>query len=156
MGWLGVDELIEGYAGFEIANHSLTHPWPPDLAGADLAREVWDGRRALQDWFDQPARGFCYPFGGVNSMVKAAVRAAGYCHARTVNEHSPVFPLTDPFDLGVSCRFADPAFWNHYQCAKAAHGVFFFWGHSYELISEAMWIDPEEKIAGISFGVEHR
>ena len=28
---LGRDELVEVYAGFEIANHSLTHPNLPDL-----------------------------------------------------------------------------------------------------------------------------
>ena len=28
--------------------------------------------------------------------------------------------------------------------------MFLFWGHSYELVSEAMWADLEEKIARIT------
>ena len=67
-----------------------------------------------------------------------------------VTEVEPVFPPADPLELGVSCRFNDPAFWSRYQRVKDADGVFLFWGHSYELINEAMWADLENKIAGIS------
>jgi hypothetical protein len=121
----------------------------PDLSPVELEREVRDSRRILQDWFQQPVRGFCYPFGGVNPAVKEAVRAAGHVCARTVNEVAPVFPPTDPFEFGVSCRFVDPAFWSRYEQAKTS-GVFCFWGHSYELTTEAMWADLEEKIARIA------
>ena len=147
---LGRDELVEVYAGFEIANHSLTHPNLPDLSPAELEREVGDSRRLLRDWFQQPVRGFCYPFGGFNPAVKDAIRAAGHGYARTVTEVEPLFPPVDPLELGVSCRFNDPAFWTRYQRARAADGVFLFWGHSYELITEAMWADLEDKLARIS------
>jgi len=147
---LGRDELVEVYAGFEIANHSLTHPYLADLSALDLEREVRDSRRTLQDWFQQPVRGFCYPFGGFNPAVKEAVRAAGHSYARTVAEIEPVFPTADPLALGVSCRFNDPAFWTQYERAKVANGMFLFWGHSYELTSEALWADLEHKIARIS------
>ena len=147
---LGRDELAEVYAGFEIANHSLTHPNLPDLAPEALDWEVRESRRMLRDWFRQPVRGFCYPFGGFNPAVKEVIRAAGHCHARTVTEVEPVFPPADPLELGVSCRFNDPAFWSRYQRVKDADGVFLFWGHSYELINEAMWADLENKITGIS------
>lgn len=146
---LGRDELVDVYAGFEIANHSLTHPNLPDLSPADLEREVRDSRYILQDWFQQPVRGFCYPFGGFNATVKAAVRAAGHVYARSVAEGDPVFPPPDPLEFGANCRFADPAFWTRYERAKAMKGVFFFWGHSYELVNEAMWVDLEDKIARI-------
>lgn len=146
---LGRDELVSVYAGFEIANHSLTHPNLPDLPPVDLGREVGESRRLLQDWFRQPVRGFCYPFGGYNPAVKDAIRAAGHAYARTVQYCDPVFPPADPFEFGVSCRFADPAFWALYERAKASDGLFFFWGHSYELIDDAMWADLEHKIAGI-------
>jgi peptidoglycan/xylan/chitin deacetylase (PgdA/CDA1 family) len=147
---LGRDEMVDVYAGFEIANHSLTHPYLPDLSPTDLEREVRDSRHLLQDWFQQPVRGFCYPFGGFSPAVKDAIRAAGHLYARTVAEVEPVFPPTDPLEFGANCRFADPAFWTRYEQAKVANGVFFFWGHSYELVNEAMWADLENKIAGIS------
>lgn len=147
---LGRDELATVYAGFEIANHSLTHPNLPDLSTLELEREVRDSRHILQDWFQQPVRGFCYPFGSYNRAVKEAVRAAGHVYARTVAECEPLFPPADPFEFGVSCRFVDPAFWTRYEQAKTSGGVFLFWGHSYELVNEAMWADLEDKIARIS------
>lgn len=147
---LGRDELTDVYAGFEIANHSLTHPYLPDLAPMDLTREVRDSRLILQDWFQQPVRGFCYPFGGFNAAVKEVIHNAGHSYARTVAEIDPVFPPADPLEFGANCRFADPEFWIRYERAKAINGVFFFWGHSYELISEAMWVDLEDKISRIS------
>lgn len=147
---LGRDELADIYTGFEIANHSLTHPYLPDLAPMDLTREVRDSRLILQDWFQQPVRGFCYPFGGFNATVKEAIHNAGHLYARTVAETDPVFPPADPLEFGTNCRFSDPEFWIRYERVKAVNSVFFFWGHSYELTSEAMWIDLEDKIARIS------
>ena len=147
---LGRDELADIYAGFEIANHSLTHPYLSDLSPMDLIREVRDSRLILQDWFQQPVRGFCYPFGGFNATVKEAVRNAGHSYARTVAEIDPVFPPTDPLEFGANCRFADPEFWIRYERAKAINGVFFFWGHSYELINEVMWAVLEDNIFRIS------
>lgn len=146
---LGRDELVEVYAGFEIASHSLTHPNLPDLSPEALDWEIRESRRRLQDWFQQPVRGFCYPFGGFNPAVKAAIRAAGHVYARTVAYAEPLFPPADPLELGVSCHFTDPAFWSRYERAKAVDGVFLFWGHGYELVDEAMWADLEHKIAGI-------
>jgi peptidoglycan/xylan/chitin deacetylase (PgdA/CDA1 family) len=147
---LGRDELVDVYTGFEIASHSLTHPNLPDLSPEALDWEIRESRRRLQDWFQQPVRGFCYPFGGFNPAVKDAIRAAGHGYARTVAEVEPLFPPADPLELGVSCRFNDAAFWTRYQRARAADGVFLFWGHSYELVDEAMWADLEDKIARIS------
>lgn len=143
-------EMVAIYAGFEIANHSLTHPNLPDLSPMELERQVGESRRILQDWFQQPVSGFCYPFGSFNSAVKEVVRTAGHVYARTVQYCDSVFPPVDPFEFGVSCWFADPAFWTLYERAKAGNGVFFFWGHSYELVNDAMWADLEHKIAGIS------
>ncbi len=147
---LGREELAEVYAGFEIANHSMTHPNLSDLSPEALDWEIRESRRLLQDWFQQPVRGFCYPFGSFNAAVKEAIRDAGHVYARTVLEYEPLFPPADPLELGVSCRFNDAAFWTPYERAWAAGGVFLFWGHSYELVSEAMWADLEEKIARIT------
>ncbi len=106
---LGRDELAEVYYSFEIANHSMSHQSLLNLAKKELASEVLDSRLLLQDWFQQPVRGFCYPFGDCNPTVKEAVRAAGHVYARTIIECDSIFPPTDPY-YKVSCMFNDPAF----------------------------------------------
>ena len=146
---LGRAELTEVYAGFEIANHSMTHPYLPHLSANDLLREVRDSRCVLQDWFNQPITGFCYPFGDFNAEVQQVIRAAGHCYARSVQEVAQVLPALDPLQLGVSCHFNNPAFWHHYERVKTQNGLFLLWGHSYELLDEGMWAGLEQKIAAI-------
>ena len=74
---LGHDELREVYAGFTIANHTLTHPHLAQLPLDGARREIVDGRARLQDLFGQPVRGFVYPFGIFDAAVAQAVRGAG-------------------------------------------------------------------------------
>ncbi|MDO8211343.1 polysaccharide deacetylase family protein [Conexibacter sp. CPCC 206217] len=71
--------------GWEIDSHTITHP---DLTTVDAARlkaEVADSRRRLQRAFGVPVNFFCYPAGRYDDATLAAVEAAGYLAATTVN-----------------------------------------------------------------------
>lgn len=77
---------VEGLiaAGWEIDSHTLTHP---DLTASDdasLKTELVDSRKLLQEKFNVPANFFCYPAGKNDARVRAAVEAAGYKGATTV------------------------------------------------------------------------
>jgi len=78
-----VRDLID--AGWEIDSHTYSHP---DLTadGVDLEREIADSRRYLQKKFEIPVDFFCYPAGGYDGEVIAAVEAAGYTGATTTVE----------------------------------------------------------------------
>ncbi len=147
---LGRDELSTVYAGFEIANHSLNHPNLPDLPPETLDWEIRESRRILQDWFQQPVRWILLSLRRSQSGGEGGGARRRPCLRPYRDEHEPVFPPADPFEFGVSCRFVSPAFWTRYEQAKIAGGVFCFWGHSYELTSEAMWADLEDKLTRIS------
>lgn len=71
-------------AGWEIDAHSLTHPDLTTLDDAALRREVAGSRALLQREFGVPVHAFCYPAGRHDARVDAAVRAAGYRAATTV------------------------------------------------------------------------
>ncbi len=47
-----------------------------------------------------------------------------------------------------SCHFLAPDFWTRYEIAKEG-GLFYFWGHSYELVSETMWMALENTVQRI-------
>jgi peptidoglycan/xylan/chitin deacetylase (PgdA/CDA1 family) len=64
-------------AGVEIGSHGLRHVSLPAAHGA-LADETGGSRRIVQDVTGQPAAGFCYPYGHLDSEVVGAVRDAGY------------------------------------------------------------------------------
>jgi len=71
-------------AGWEVESHTLTHLDLTTLSAADLRREVAGSRRRLQRLFGIPVSFFCYPAGKYNDTVIAALRAAGYKAATTV------------------------------------------------------------------------
>ena len=147
---LGLDEMPDLYAGFTIANHSLTHPHLDRLPIAQARREIAHGRERLQKIFkNQEVLGFAYPFGTYTEAVKEAVREAGHVYARTcVNVDFPV-PPADPMEFHPNCHFLAPDFWERYERAKAG-GVFYFWGHSYELLTPEMWAAFDAQIARLS------
>lgn len=74
---LARNELDAVYEGFTIANHSMTHPWPTKIALDDWRQEVVDGRKVLQDWFQQPILGFAYPFGDFDAATAGVIRGGG-------------------------------------------------------------------------------
>lgn len=148
-GKLGWDEMRGVYAGFTIANHSLTHPSLPAIAPEAARREITEGRARLQDFFGQPVLGFAYPFGTYNEAVMELVRAAGHVYARTVVNVEQPFPPADPMAFHPCCHFLANDFWARYEKARAG-GVFYFWGHSYELVDDNMWSAFDDLIARIS------
>ncbi len=142
---LGWDEMQDVYAGFTIANHSLTHPHLKQMPVAAARREIAEGRERLQQFFRQAVRGFAYPFGSYSEAVMDLVRAAGHVYARTTGQHERPFPPENAMAFDPCCHFLDPDLWARYERARAG-GVFYFWGHSYEMVSEAMWAAFEANI----------
>ncbi len=133
-------ELVSVYDGFTIANHSDTHPWPTRIDLDDWRQEVKDGRKKLQDWFQQPVSGFAYPFGDYDDATAAVVADAGHVYGRTVGKQTPCLPAERPEACHPDCHFLDDDFWALYERAKASGcGAFYFWGHSFELYTEDDW-----------------
>ncbi len=95
VGERGVRRLMA--AGWEIDAHSLTHPDLTALSGAALTREVAGSRREIRRRFGVTARFFCYPSGRYDADVIAAVRAAGFEGATTVEPGLAAW--TEPFTL---------------------------------------------------------
>lgn len=152
LGWDGMKEL---YQGFTIANHSLTHPRLEQLSPDAALKDIVEGRDRLQQFFGQPVMGFAYPFGTYNEGVMAAVRKAGHIYARTTRYADNIFPPENAMAFHSNCHFLAPDFFDRYERAKK-HGLFYFWGHSYEMITEEMWAGFEETIKRISADPESR
>ena len=73
--------------GWELDSHTLTHPDLTMVSDAQLRAEVAGSRRELRRRFGAGvAEFFCYPAGRYDDRVLAAVRAAGYRGATTVND----------------------------------------------------------------------
>ncbi|MBV9060120.1 MAG: polysaccharide deacetylase family protein [Pseudonocardiales bacterium] len=65
--------------GMEIGSHSRRHVSLTSLTSpCDLIGEVSESRTILEDLTGERIVGFCYPYGHLNALAVAAVRAAGY------------------------------------------------------------------------------
>ena len=154
-------ELYEVYKDFEICSHSLTHPDLTALSPEALAWEIRESKRLLEEIFRRGVLGFAYPFNAADDNVREAVRVAGYRFARGVREQAEVIPSGSPWhddfrEFYPSCHFLAPDFWERYDRQRYENGVFFFWGHSYELDGEDGWREFEDRVRGISLDPQSR
>lgn len=147
---LALGDLLEVYRDFSVANHTLTHPWLTRITPTEAVEDIRKGKDALEQLFGREISGFAYPYGDHNPEVMDLVRAAGHTYARTVVNRSPSFPPEDTMAFHPDCHFLAENFWELFEAAKAEDRVFYFWGHSYELITEEDWSGFDEKIARLS------
>ena len=79
--------LVHGLvrAGWEVDDHTLTHPDLTTLDAAGLHREIVVSRAVIRRLTDEPVSFFCYPAGKYDAQVIAVVRAAGFLGATTEN-----------------------------------------------------------------------
>lgn len=151
VGRLALDEMRDVYRGFLVGGHTMTHPSLTRVTPEVVKRELDECKAFIRDYLGQERCGFAYPCGDYNETVKQAVRDAGYLYARTTRNVEAALPLNDPMELHSHCHFLAPEFWRKYEAVRAADGVFYFWGHSYEMMDdEALWAGFEEKLARIA------
>ena len=84
-------------AGWEIDDHTLTHPDLTTLDAAGLHREIFVSRAIIQRLTGQRVSFFCYPSGAYDATVVSAVRQAGFLGATTTNEG--LATRTEPYTL---------------------------------------------------------
>lgn len=150
VGRLALGELKEVYEGFTIANHTSTHPWLDRIEPEVALREIREGRDALEQHFGQSVTGFAYPFGAHNEGVMEMLREVGHVYARTCQNVTPCFPPAAAMAFHPDSHFLAPDFWDKFHLAQEKGDVFYFWGHSYELVTEEDWVVFEQKIERIT------
>lgn len=136
---LSLTEMQEIYAGFKVAGHGgvpLTR-----MPVEDVKAELAEYKKVIEVSFKQQKCGYAYPGGGYDENVEKLVRNAGYCYARTTLNVAGKLSLKNPMSLPSHCHFLDENFWNKYEQVRKLNGVFYFWGHSYELKNdEKLWV----------------
>lgn len=131
-------EVASLYAGHEVAIHTVTHPWLEKLDVTQIATEVLDDRKALEDLVGYPVRGMAYPFGTYSPRVIEVLRALGIVYCRTTQRVEDCFPTQEPLAWHTTSHVftQEPANvadrFQQWRDNPRKSGVFFVWGHSYE------------------------
>lgn len=147
---LSQKDVAEIYEGFELASHCWQHELPGQCPDTEWIRSALDARHFCEDVMQRPCLGFAWPCGISTPSTIALLREHGFAYGRTTNNAADVTDCAEPLALSSNCHFMARDFWDRYEAARKT-GVFYFWGHSYELYEyDPLWRQLENKIAEIS------
>ncbi len=136
------------YSGHEVAAHTLTHPFLPELSSDEIVYQVENDRLNLSELVGYEVIGMAYPGGGVNcnDFVANTIKAStGIKYARTIREtlsfkgyenlylFNPTMSLTKDTDKIES--ITDAFLKNDTDETK----LLYIWGHSYEFDAGNRW-----------------
>ena len=141
-GKLSLRDIPEIYDGFELASHCWKHESAGTMPDSDWIRTAMDARKFIEDIVQRPCRGFAYPNGRFTPGAMAELRKAGFAYGRTTkNVDDFLSENSDPMALAANCHYLNNnKFWKDYEAARSRGRVFYFWGHSYEMMEyDRLW-----------------
>ncbi len=146
---LGWDEMKNVYQHQKIGNHGLHHADLTQLEPEVALHEIADGQERLEQFFAERVVGYAYAFGAYSPEIMEAVARTGHKYGRTTATEAFSFPPGMPMAFHPTCHFLADHFWRSYDACRSV-GVFYFWGHSYEILNQQMWDDFRQKIRRIA------
>jgi peptidoglycan/xylan/chitin deacetylase (PgdA/CDA1 family) len=148
-GLLGIEDRIpkeeaaQLYEGHEISTHSVTHPTIARSPKEQIIEEIIEDRKSLEKIAGYTVRGFSYPNGSYNALIKVMLPFLGIEYARTVHS-TGVFSIPDDFlEWNPTCHHNQ----NLMKLAEDFAGLqkkqylymMYVWGHSYEFNNDQNW-----------------
>jgi peptidoglycan/xylan/chitin deacetylase (PgdA/CDA1 family) len=155
------EDVKKIYEGHEVAVHTLTHPFLPDIEDeAEIIRQVEEDRKKLSALVGYEVVGMAYPCGGKNNDDRTA---------RIIKEHTGVkyaraLETNGSFDLQKNLFRFQGTCYHHAEWEKM-HALadsflsikseepqlFYIWGHAYEFdIFPERWALFEDFLRKIS------
>lgn len=142
------------YEGHEVAAHTLTHPFLPDLDEEQIVRQTEQDRLKLSELAGYEVVGMAYPCGGRNNDDRVAEiirNNTGIRYCRTITD-------TDSFDVQDNLYRFNPNVYHILEQDRLFEmgrrfvelkpdkpQIFYIWGHAYEMdYAPDYWIKLEE------------
>ena len=148
-GKVGLVEMKEIYEDFQVASHGWVHKGG-SVPADEFIKDAMDARKYLEDVFQRECRGYAWPCGDYTPRAAKQLQDAGFLYGRTTKYTDCVGVTDSPLHLDSSCHFMDRTFCEKFQAAKEQNGIFYFWGHAYEMLDcEGLWDQFEQKLAMI-------
>jgi peptidoglycan-N-acetylglucosamine deacetylase len=153
--YLDASEIAGLFRGHEVAIHTVTHPWLERLEASQIAEEVLEDRKALEDIVDYPVRGMAYPFGTYNAKVIETLRGLGIVYSRTTENAANCFPPAEPLAWASTAhQYASnptvPERFAQLHGNPRYTGVFYVWGHAFEFFDKDDWAGIERVFKPLS------
>jgi peptidoglycan/xylan/chitin deacetylase (PgdA/CDA1 family) len=145
---VAASEVRELYAGHEVSAHTFTHPTIARCPREQIARQVLDDRKVLEDLVGYPVRGLSYPNGSYSREIAALLPQLGIEYGRLV-QTTGGFAMPEDFLLWQGTC--------HHKQELAKRGeeflalqksqylyLMYVWGHSYEFDNDGNWVLIED------------
>lgn len=137
------EEIPKLYSGHEIACHTVTHPTIARCPLPEVAAEVLEDRKILEQITGSPVRGMSYPNGSFSEGIEKLLPGCGIRYSRiTGNSDSFILP-ENPYRWKATCHH------NHNLLElgdqflalfkKQYLYLMYVWGHSYEFDDRENW-----------------
>ena len=133
------------YAGHEVSCHTFTHPFLERVPRTEIAREIFEDRKRLEELCGYPVVGMSYPMGTWNDEVINIAKSCGIVCSRTTRVSGGFGIPQDFMAWDATCHHREmlekgAAFLdNRYPLA-----LFYVWGHAYEFDNNNNWNEIEE------------
>ncbi len=156
-GHVGLHEIRDIYGDFQVASHGWVHMHAHQHSVEEFVKDAVDAKKYLEDVFQRECPGYAWPCGAYTPVVCRKLLEAGFAYGRTT-EYTDFVGVTDaPMRLQSSCHYMNRQFAEKFRAAKASGNIFYFWGHSYEMMDcEGLWQQLEMKLAMLSADPEVR
>ena len=139
------DRVRELYKGHEVACHSTAHDTLTQLPTQNIAIDVLEDRRHLEELCGYAVRGMSYPNGAYDQRVIDALRSCGIEYCRTVGKGGSFLP-DDFLAWHPSCHYSEAlplaqGFAKNHRKGR----LLYIWGHGFEIEeTEFDWEYTEE------------
>jgi len=138
------NRVAELYKGHEVATHAMTHPTIERCPLTEVAAEILEDRKGLEELTGQLVRGHAYPNGSYSEEIKQLFRQLGIAYGRVVPSVPDYALPADPLEWHPTCHHNDPElmqkaeFFADFQ-KKQYLKLMYVWGHSYEFDNNDNW-----------------
>ena len=143
------EQVKELYRNHEVATHTATHPTIARCPLTEVAQEILDDRKGLEELTGKLVRGHAYPNGSYNAEIKQLFKQLGIAYGRIVgSSHSFELP-SDPLEWQATCHHNDSKLMELAKSfadfkKKQYLKLMYVWGHSYEFAEKNNWEVIEE------------
>ncbi len=148
------EQVAELYKGHEVATHTMTHPTIARCPMTEVAAEILEDRRGLEEITGTIVRGHAYPNGSYSNDIKQLFKQLGVAYARVTEPNASygMMGFSLPEDLlewHPTCHHTDPKFMEYAKYfaefkKKQYLKLMYVWGHSYEFADNDNWELIEE------------
>lgn len=142
-GIVSEQEVSVLYAGHEVSAHTFTHPTIQRCPREQVALQILEDRKRLEEIVGYTVRGLSYPNGSYDREIVSMLPSLGVEYARLV-ETTGAFHLRDDFlAWKTTCHHNQNLLENarkFLELTKRQHLYWFtVWGHSYEFDNDRNW-----------------